>query len=57
VRVWRGIPLDAGESETGDLAMPSESRGAKGAQAWRFKHGDHGRVYRRVWLPTPMEED
>jgi uncharacterized membrane protein len=56
VRVWRRIPLDVGESWTADLAMPSESTGVKGAQAWLFKDGDHGRVYRRVWLPAPMED-
>ncbi len=50
--IWRSIPLAVGESWRTEFTLPVWSNDSKGVEAWLFKDGNHGLVYRRVWLRT-----
>jgi uncharacterized membrane protein len=56
VAVWRSIPLQTGHSWTTELAIPLGHSGAKRAEAWLFKNGDRGLIYRRVWLKAALRD-
>lgn len=56
VALWNSIPLQTGQSWTTDLAMPLGHSGAKKAEAWLFKNGDRGLIYRRVWLKAALKD-
>lgn len=56
IAVWNSIPLQTGHSWTTELAIPLGHSGAKKAEAWLFKNGDRGLIYRRVWLAATLKD-
>lgn len=50
VAAWRSLHLDSGETVTWSAPLPQSAPGGRRVEAWLFKDGDRGRIYRKVWV-------